>query len=149
MGTGSVKIVLFHEAMQKEVESLIIDGLTERWGVDDPTMNSDIREISKTYSEDSFYVAVANGAIVGTGAIVVESTNIGRIVRMSVAHHLRHRGIGKSNLRHLEKVASGRGYKSIVLETTETWTDAIGFYKSQGYIISGYANGDAHFEKCI
>ena len=149
MGICSVEIVPFHAAMQEDAESLIIDGLTERWGVDDPAMNSDIRNIAISYSKDSFYVALADGAVVGTGAIIIESTHIGRIVRMSVARHVRNRGIGKVMLRHLEQVGYNLGYKSIVLETTETWTDAIDFYKSQGYSISGHSNGDAHFEKYI
>ena len=66
---------------------------------------------------------------------------------MSVRRSLRGQGIGKLVLAELERRASSLGYDNTVLETTTSWHDAVGFYKSHGYAETGRADGDTHFIK--
>lgn len=133
--------------MEAQVRELVTSGLVERWGFNDLSRNPDLKDISKHYADGELFVALKGNILVGVGAIIDESDGIGRIVRMSVSRELRGLGIGKAILRHLEEIAKIRGYHTIVLETTDTWDDAIGFYKSQGYAITNHADGDAHFIK--
>ncbi len=133
--------------MQDDVASLITAGLTDRWGSYDPSYNPDLLDIANHYQNDEMIVAVLDSQIVGAGALLQEASKTGRIVRMSVKKDQQKSGIGKKILRHLEMMAIARGYESVVLETTETWLDAIKFYESQGYKLQEYRNGDAHFSK--
>lgn len=142
-----VSIAPFSAAWQGAAETLIESGLAERWGSNDPNLNPDIRDIASSYPGDQMFLALKHGELIATGAVVTESATRARVVRMSVASHCRGQGIGKLVLSHLEDVARQRDFDEMVLETTETWQDAIGFYQSQGYQLLRYADGDAHFLK--
>jgi ribosomal protein S18 acetylase RimI-like enzyme len=87
-----------------------------------------------------------DGVLIGTGALMPEGDDAGRIVRMSVDKTHRRGGVGSRILRALLNHACVRGYRTIVLETTETWDDAISFYLRNGFCITHHADGDAHFE---
>ncbi len=147
--TKALKIVPLEKEMQDSVRDLITEGLVQRWGYNDPNLNPDLKNIALHYGRNEMFVAFLNDRIVGAGAIVKESEHVGRVVRMSVLQTLRGHGIGTRILRYLESVASARGFQTVVLETTATWEDAIGFYQSQGYEIVEVADGDAHFTKRV
>jgi|TARA_Y100000310_G_C20518796_1_gene732598 GNAT superfamily N-acetyltransferase len=149
MISAAMTIVPFSARMQREAEKLVVDGLVERWGFNDPEKNPDLRDISDAYRGGEFFVGLLDGRIVATGAVVQESHSVARIMRMSVVRELRGEGLGKAMLTHLEQVARSRGCHTSVLETTADWSDAINFYRSQGYAVEGYANGDAHFRKAL
>ena len=147
MPNDNLEIRPFDADMQDDVASLITAGLTERWGSYDPSYNPDLLDIANHYQNDEMVVAVLGSQVVGAGALLEEAPNTGRIVRMSVKKAQQKSGIGKKILKHLEIIAIERGYESVVLETTETWLDAIQFYESQGYELQEYRDGDAHFSK--
>ncbi|PJF46481.1 MAG: GNAT family N-acetyltransferase [Candidatus Thermofonsia Clade 3 bacterium] len=138
-------IARFTPADQPEAQALILAGMEERWGALDPSLNPDLNDIAKNYAGGIFLVARWEGQLVGTGALLPEGERTGRIVRMSVARSHRCRGIGARILQALLDEARSRGYRTIVLETTETWDDAIAFYLKHGFRIVARRDGEVHF----
>ncbi len=128
---------------------LILEGLAEQWGYLDETRNPDLNDIPGYYGPGVFLVALQDGRIVGTGALLPEGAATGRIVRMSVAQDHRQQGIGRAILHALETAADRMGYRQLVLETTATWEGVIAFYLAQGYRPVGEQQGDLHFNKQI
>jgi GNAT superfamily N-acetyltransferase len=130
---------------QGAVKALILAGLEEHWGTLDLTKNPDLNDIADSYGEGTFLTAWNGDQLVGTGALIREAEGIGRIVRMSVAKHMRRRGIGQAILAHLCRIAETAGYRQIVLETTSEWEDATAFYARFGFRTVDARNGDTHF----
>jgi GNAT superfamily N-acetyltransferase len=130
---------------QETAKGLLLTGLVERWGWLDPTANPDLDDISSAYAHGTFLVAWQADEVVGTGALLPEAEGVGRVVRMSVAREKRRRGIGGLVLGRLIEHARANGYRQLVLETTSTWDDAIGFYESHGFRRVGSWDGDTHF----
>lgn len=124
---------------------LILAGLQEHWGWLDKSLNPDLQEIGASYAAETFLIAFLDGRLVGTGALIREEDGVGRVVRMSVAKDLRRAGIGRSILEELRRRALQRGFTRLVLETTETWQDAIAFYLRFGFRLVEHRDGDAHF----
>jgi ribosomal protein S18 acetylase RimI-like enzyme len=135
---------LQHEE-QDEARQLILAGLEEHWGWLDSTKNPDLQDIAASYSGETFVVARSSGRMVGTGALIREAEDVGRIVRMSVSKDARRKGVGRAVLEALCQRAKKRGFQQLVLETTETWEDAIGFYRDFGFQFVEYRDGDIHF----
>jgi GNAT superfamily N-acetyltransferase len=133
-------------ADQPAARALILAGLEEHWGWLDLSLNPDLDDILTSYAPGVFIVAKLNDDLIGTGALVPAGQGIGRIVRMSVDRSHRRSGVGTRLLRALLGEARTLGYTKIVLETTETWNDAIGFYLRNGFRITHRADGDVHFE---
>lgn len=133
-------------ADQPAARALILAGLEEHWGWLDPSLNPDLDDILTSYAGAVFLAAKVDGALIGTGALIPEGAGAGRIARMSVDKAQRRGGVGTRILRALLDEARALGYRKIVLETTETWDDAIGFYLRNGFRITHRADGDAHFE---
>ena len=142
----NVRIRPFQPTDQQAAQQLILTGLAEHWGSLDPTLNPDLDDIATNYAHGTFLVAVLDGEVVGTGAIVPENEN-GRIVRMSVAKAKRRQGIATVILNALIQIAQENQYQQIVLETTSTWEDAISFYQRSGFTITHHADGDTHFTR--
>lgn len=145
----NVTIRPFHPTDQAATKQLILAGLADHWGTLDPTLNPDLNNIALSYQGETFLLALQGEEIVGCGALITEEgeEEYGRIVRMSVKNENRRQGIGQLILKHLETAASQRRFHKIVLETTQTWDDAVAFYLANGYQIIGHWNGDTHFEK--
>lgn len=141
----------FQPKDQTATKQLILAGLADHWGILDPTLNPDLNNISHSYRDEIFLLAIKDQEIVGCGALITEDgeRGNGRIMRMSVKKENRRQGIGKLILKHLETAAQMRGFTKIVLETTQTWHKAIAFYQTNGYQIIRQWNGDTHFEKDI
>lgn len=139
------RIRVFRPADQAAARTLILRGLAERWGELDETRNPDLDDIADHYADGLFLVAVDDGQIVATGALIPEGERVGRVVRMSVARDRRRRGIGRQMLYALWEAAIQRGYRRLVLETTATWVDAVAFYRAHGFRPVGEQHGDMHF----
>jgi ribosomal protein S18 acetylase RimI-like enzyme len=144
-GRGEVVIRPFRPEDQAAAKGLILAGLEAHWGFLDPTKNPDLDDITSTYADATFLLAWQGGEVVGTGALVHEEEGVGRIVRMSVAAHVRRRGIGTLLLERLCERARAAGYRQLVLETTSTWEETIAFYEGQGFQRVGSWDGDTHF----
>ena len=130
---------------QAAAQRLIVTGLAEHFGFLDPTANPDLDDIASTYADGTFLLAWQGDELVGTGALIHEKQGLARIVRMSVAPHLRRQGIGTLILERLCEQARAAGYRQIVLETTATWDDVIAFYRRNGFRVIGSWDGDTHF----
>ncbi len=130
---------------QDEAKTLILAGLAEHWGWLDSTKNPDLDSIAHSYAAGIFLVACWQGQLVGTGALIPEKEGVGRIVRMSVAKPYRRRGVGQTILQQLQQEARGVGYRTLVLETTLTWPDAVDFYNQAGFETIGYCDDERYF----
>ena len=64
---------------------------------------------------------------------------------MSVAADMRRRGVGGGILQRLCEQARSIGVQQLVLETPETWQEAIEFYKDFGFRMTHRFNGDVYF----
>jgi putative acetyltransferase len=143
--SSEITILPFQPEDQSAVKNLILAGLEEHWGVLDLTKNPDLDEIALTYAPATFLVAWQNDKIVGTGALVPKPDGAAEVVRMSVASDWRRKGIGKKILQELCKQAKLNGYRRLVLETTETWSEVIEFYQQFGFQITHHLDGDVYF----
>lgn len=130
---------------QAAARRLILDGLAEHWGALDPVLNRDLDDIAASYAAGIFLVAVQNGRLVGTGALIPAAPGVVRIVRMSVEKSVRRQGIGRALLRALLDAARAQGCRRVVLETTATWRDAVAFYTRHGFRPVAQQAGDIHF----
>jgi putative acetyltransferase len=140
-----IEIVPFRPQDQDAVRVLILAGLEEHWGYLDGSKNPDLQNIAASYAQGAFLVAWLNGEIVGTGAFRPHSADAVKVVRMSVARHLRRLGIGRQILDGLCKRAVRSGYERVILETTKTWLDVIEFYRAFGFRITHYTDDDVYF----
>jgi GNAT superfamily N-acetyltransferase len=143
------KITTFHRKYQKSAKKLVLEGLKEHWGSIDPRKNPDLDDISKTYKGSDFFIAWQDDEIIGTGALVHASYQVAEIVRVSVAPKFRRLGFGHRIVNHLVETAKKKGYKKIILETTETWNEVINFYLAFGFKITHRVDGDCFFELLI
>lgn len=140
-----IEILPFHSENQESVQNLILAGLEEYWGTLDENKNPDLQNITETYQNGIFLVAWLDNETVGTGAFMPRSIETVEVVRMSVSRHMRRQGIGQQMLAALCSRAYQRGFKQVILETTATWQNAIAFYKTFGFQITHYSDGDVYF----
>ncbi len=128
----------FETRDQVAARQLILNGLGEHYGFIDETRNPDLDNILENYTAigATFLVAQIDERIVGTGALLEEEPNIGRVVRMSVDRAYRRYGIGKAIMLQLIQVARERGYTQVRLETNNDWYDVIAFYISLGFVVN-------------
>ncbi len=138
-------VVVAEKSEYAAIGALIIDGLVERWGWHDSTLNPDLKSFDEFYRDSTVLVAKVEQRIVGCGVLVHERVGVGRIVRMSVARHWRCSGIGSQILAVLLESAKSLGYTQVVLETSADWDSAIRFYASNGFSRTRTADGDQHF----
>jgi putative acetyltransferase len=144
-GAHEITISQFQPEDQCRAKELILAGLAEHLGILDPSMNPDLDDIRSSYAGATFLVAWCGGRIVGTGALVPRGNGTAEIVRMSVAADTRRRGIGSAILQRLCERAKDDGCKHVVLETTETWSEIIEFYKRSGFHVTNCSDGNTHF----
>jgi GNAT superfamily N-acetyltransferase len=142
---NELTIRFFQPEDQAAVKALILDGLGERWGAIDPSKNPDLDDIAASYAGGFFRIAEMNGRIVGTGALILHPEGVAEIRRMSVRRELRRRGLGGAILGRLIEDARTSGNRTVILETTSTWTDAVAFYQRRGFRITHHQGGDTYF----
>ena len=144
---SGVTIRLFRSEDQSIAKALVLEGLVERWGFKDPLKNPDLDDIAASFARGVFRVAVLDGQIVGTGALLPYRGDAAEICRMSVRRGCRRRGIGGAILRALIDDARSAGYRRLILETTSTWEDAIAFYRKHGFRETHIKEGDTYFTR--
>jgi GNAT superfamily N-acetyltransferase len=135
----------FHPSDQPAVKALVLAGLVDHWGKLDPTLNPDLNDIAASYRGAIFLVAKQNEQVVGCGALVPHDAHTAEIKRMSVAASLRRQGLGRRILTVLCEQARARGFRRIILETTETWDEVIAFYLAFGFRVTHHKDGDVYF----
>lgn len=133
------------------MRTLVLNGLGDRFGTIDETMNPDLDDVNGFYHDAGAAIVIAErgGELVGCGILIDEPPDAGRLVRMSVRRDQRGQGLGKRLVHALIEEARMRGMSRVVCETTDDWHDAIGLYLACGFIEIGRWNGDAHFERVV
>jgi GNAT superfamily N-acetyltransferase len=135
MSRRAVTIRPFEPSDQEALRRLVLAGLTEHWGFLDETKNPDLEDIQRSYVDqgDSVLVALVDGRIVGSGALVAESDLTGRVVRMSVDRAMRRNGIARQMVARLLDVARDRGFREVLVETNHDWDPAVSLYLHCGF----------------
>jgi ribosomal protein S18 acetylase RimI-like enzyme len=96
-----------------------------------------IRQVRARIEEDPVWVALYNGTIVGTVA-VVDKGGEGLYVRgMAVLAAARGKGIGRRLLEHVEAFARAQKYERLFLSTTPFLYAAIRLYEQFGFRPTG------------
>lgn len=131
---------------QDRAKILILEGLAEHFNAIDPTLNPDLNNINESYLAQGslFLVAELDGDLVGTGALIAESEDSGRIVRVSVASSHRRMGIGRLLTKHLIQAAHHFHFSRIIVETNDDWHGAITLYQQCGFIEYDRYDGEVH-----
>lgn len=141
-----IEIRSFSPNDQDRAKDLILDGLAEHFIVIDPTLNPDLNNIEESYLRQGslFLVAELDDDLVGTGALVAETEDTGRILRVAVASSHRRMGIGRLLTKHLIKAANRFQFSQIVVETNDDWYDAIHLYQECGFTEYDRHDGEVH-----
>ena len=152
----TVVVSRFRPAEQDDVRRLILDGLAERWGHADDTLNPDLDDLAALDARGIVLVArdrADGGELVATGTLVRHDAVTGEVVRMSVRRDRRGEGLGRLVLDALIDHARTLGLERLVLETTATWTDAVRFYSANGFVRTHIADSafgpEAYFERVL
>jgi ribosomal protein S18 acetylase RimI-like enzyme len=126
----------FEARDQENARKLILEGLGEHFGFIDETLNPDVDDIITHYiAPGHVFLVVQNGhGLIGTGALLIKGEGVGQIVRISVHRDYRRKGIGKTIVEHLVKIARQRGLQRLLVETNNDWYHAIGLYKRLGFV---------------
>ena len=135
MNKEGVEIRPFRREDQPAARNVILLGLGEHFDQIEPGLNPDLDDIEASYlrAGHAFFVADMAGLVVGTGALVRESADIGRIVRVSVAPNQRRRGVGRAMISRLLRQARESGIRTLLVETNLDWHEAIGLYRAHGF----------------
>lgn len=81
----------------------------------------------------AFFVVTDADDVVGCGGLQRHDDDTAEIKRMWIDPARRGGGLGRRLLAHLEDAAVGLGYRSVVLDTNSTLTEAIAMYERAGY----------------
>ena len=148
---GKIEIRSFAPDDQDRAKTLILDGLADHFNTIDPTLNPDLQNIEESYLRRGslFLVAEAGQDLVGTGALIAETEDVGRIVRLSVASSHRRLGIGRLITKHLIDAAQSFHFSKILVETNDDWFDAIRLYKRCGFTEYDRRDGEVHMMLCL
>lgn len=125
----------FQREDQEEARRIILEGLGDHFGTIDQNLNHDLDDIMTTYTKagHEFVVAELEAWMVGTGALLYEDNNRGRIVRVSVNSKFRGRGYGEAIVKHLLRLGEKNGLGQIVVETNHDWHSALELYQKCGF----------------
>lgn len=142
---GQATVRPFALGDQADARRLVLEGLGLHFGFIDETLNHDLVDIAAYYAGALFLVAVSDGQLIGTGALIHEADGVARVVRMSADRRYRRMGIGRAILACLLDHARSLSYRRVVLETNDDWDDAIAFYKASGFRETARGFGEVAF----
>ena len=136
----------FRPSDQDSVRELVLAGLGEHFGVVDETANPDMDDVDGAYIQrgHAFSVAIENGELVGTVALMFEGDGVGRVARMSVRATHRRNGIGRALVNHVSGAARTKGLTRLVLETTREWEEVVAFYERCGFVVTNRDEVNTH-----
>lgn len=100
----------------------------------DPGSSLDPDASTFSNPKGAFLVARIEGAPIGCAAIKYEPDGSAMIKRMWVSPDARGRGLGRRLLADLEQLARKNGASLLRLETNRVLSEAIGLYRSQGFV---------------
>ena len=136
----NIRIVVFEHAFQEAFRLLVLEGMADRWGMVDESLNPDLDDVEVSYGGDHVLVALDGALVVGTGILIIRAPE-GEVVRMAVLRDYRRRGIATRLLSELIYLASECGINRIVVETNAKWTEARNLYEKAGFKFTHSAPG--------
>ena len=133
------EIKIYSSSYKQEVSGLILHIQREEFGIpislaDQP----DLDDINNFYQSGhgNFWIALAEGKVIGTIALLDIGNNQGALRKMFVASTYRgkHFNIGQKLLNSLLTWAKQKGFRQLFLGTTEKFLAAQRFYEKNGFI---------------
>jgi GNAT superfamily N-acetyltransferase len=115
------------------------DARTQYPDVDNSGYEDDLRNIERDYlsSGSNFWVAEADGRLIGMVAAQRIDDNTGRLRRMRVTHGWRRKGVATRLLSTVEQFCRHHSYARLILDTTEQQTAAHSLYERAGFTRTG------------
>jgi len=120
-----------------EIAELVFGVLAEYDLKGDPECtDADLKDIEESYFDrgGSFYVLEENGSIVGAYGLYPGSPDVCELRKMYLHRSFRGKGLGKMLLEDALARAREMGFEKVVLETASVLVEAIGLYKSYGFV---------------
>ena len=133
----------FHAGIEEDVEAFIQESL-----------QGDLADIPIHYLSEPgscFWVAEAEGRVIGTAGLQRRSADLAELRRMNIDIGWRRKGIARRMLEEAEAFAVRQGYSTICLSTVTVLRPAISLYEQSGYELTGKSKYGAatvlHFSK--
>ena len=100
-------------------------------------IEADLAAIDERYRapHGGFFVAVLDGALVGTVAIRRKDATTCELKRLYVANAARGHGLGQRLYGHAESFARSAGYAKIWLDSSRRFTQARKLYQRNGFVL--------------
>lgn len=132
---GDFEVRDFRESDEFAARKVVLEGLGERFGFIDASLNPDLHTIAAHYPNQghAFLVAESAEGLIGTTGLVFETSDRARLVRVSVDRSARRRGVARALLARATKRAADRGVVELRVATQPEWEDAVAFYRSEGF----------------
>lgn len=134
---SEVTIIPFEEQYTSQVVDLILPIQQEEFGIDISIKDQpDLLNIKEVYIETggNFWIALADGKVVGTIALVALQDHNGAIKKMFAAKEYRgEKQVGKKLLDTLISYCKEQGYERLYLGTVDVLKAAQKFYKKNGF----------------
>jgi putative acetyltransferase len=100
-----------------------------------PAQSNHLLDVETLCGEDiRFFVARSGGEAVGCGALRVDMTGYGEVKRMFVSPSARGMNLGRRILSRIEAQAREEGLSCLRLETGIHQREALGLYRSAGFV---------------
>jgi len=121
---------------QEAARGLILQGLGDRFGFIDETLNPDLDDITAHYLAQGhlFLLAFDGETLIGTGALLIQPDRSGQLVRVSTHRAYRRQGIARTICQRLIEQARQHGLTHLLVETNHDWYDAIRLYETLGFV---------------
>jgi GNAT superfamily N-acetyltransferase len=135
----TIAIHEYNEAWQQEITELILTIQQQEFDISiDIEAQPDLKNIPGFYQagNGNFWVAVAGNAVVGTIALLDTGSDSAALRKMFVKSACRGRefGVGQMLLNKALEWATEKGFREILLGTTEKFLAAQRFYEKNGFI---------------
>jgi len=93
-----------------------------------------LRELPESYASGAFWIALHDGRLVGTCGVFPVAPATYELRKMYLSPAARGTGLGSELLETAVAWARARGATSLVLDTVEEMSRAIGFYEAHGFV---------------
>jgi GNAT superfamily N-acetyltransferase len=93
----------------------------------------DIEGYYLSREDQGFWLADESGAVIGMAGIERHAQDAAELRRMAVAAAHRRRGVGRALLAAAEEFCARRGYRKVILSTSELQVPARRLYETRGY----------------
>lgn len=113
----------------------LVHGVLREYGLEpEPAgVDGDLPRVEEFYASGDFVVVEDGSGIVGTAGLLPLADGEVELRKMYLAPSARGHGLGRYLLERALRLARGRGYRRISLETQSSLVEAIGLYRSYGF----------------